>query len=113
MASLGFPYMPASSTEFWSLDESRRVLIRHRPVSRAIWFVPSKQELLPVPLTALSQVAAVQQTLDFGIQGTKLLALRRPPAQPPAPFIGRTVFMFRNDLFDDVAALASVPLQAI
>ena len=69
---------------------------------------------MPVPLTAFSQVAAVQQTLDSGVQGTTLLAWRHPPVQPPAPFVGRTVFMFRNDLFDDVAALASVspPVQS-
>ena len=98
MASLGFPHMPATSTEFWSLDESRRTLVRHHPVSQHTLFVPSKEECLPVPLTTLSQVAAVQQTLDSGVQGTKLLAWRHPPAQPPAPFVGRTVFMFRTSL---------------
>ena len=79
--------MPATSAEFWSLDESRRTLVRHHPVSRHALFVPSKEKCLPVPLTALSQVAAVQQTLDSGVQGTKLLAWRHPPAQPPAPLL--------------------------
>ena len=40
-------------------------------------------------------------------QGTKLIAWSNPPAQPPSPFTGSTLFMFREDLFDDVAALAS------
>ena len=61
MASLGFPYTPASSTEFWSFDEVRRTLVRHHPVRRTTWFVPTRQEPLPVSLTALSKVAAVQQ----------------------------------------------------
>ena len=54
MASLGFPYLPATSAEFWSLDESRRLLVRHHPVGRSTWSAPSKKEHLPVPLTALS-----------------------------------------------------------
>ena len=44
-----------------------------------------------------------------GEEGTKLIAWSNPPAQPQSPFTGRTVFMFRKDLFDDVAALASGP----
>ena len=83
--------------------------MHHHPAPRTTWFLPTKQEQLPVSLTALSKDAAVQQIFVSGEEGTKLIAWSNPPAQPQSPFIGRTVFIFHKDLFDDVAALASGP----
>ena len=63
-------------------------------------------------LSTLSEVAVVQQAFASGAsgkEGARLIAWSNPPAQPKTPFTGRTVFMFRDDLFDDVAALAFGP----
>ena len=106
---VGFPYMPASSTEFWSFHEACRTLSRCHPVQRTTWYVPTKHESLPVSLATLSRIAAVQQVLPSGENGTKLIVWSNPPPPPQRPFTGRTVFTFRHDLFDNVAALASGP----
>ena len=40
---LGFSLYAPPSTEFWSVDEARRMLVRHHPVPRTTWFIlPNK-----------------------------------------------------------------------
>ena len=60
-------------------------------------------------MKALSPVAAVNLVFASGKEGTKLLAWAKLPAPPQSPFTGSTVFMFRDDLFGNVAALGSGP----
>ena len=97
---MGFHYLPATSTKFWSLDESRIPLVRHHTASRTTRLLPHEREALPVNPRLLSSVAAAQ-------------LWRHPPAQSPLPFTGRTVFLFKASTFDDAALVtAPPPVQA-
>ena len=110
LASLGFPFLPATSRSLDErLDERRNLLTRHHTVPRTTWFAPIERETLPVSSRMLSSVAAVQQLLTSGEVGDQLLAWRHQFKHTPPLFTGRTVFLFKAPTFDDRSALPRGP----
>ena len=62
---LGFPFIPASSSEFWTFDRRRSILTKHHPVPRKPLFVPKAGEL-PFPLENLGNIRYYEQRFVDG-----------------------------------------------
>ena len=105
----GFPFLPATSTDFWAIDVRRHLLTRYRG-ARTTCLMSGKPSLLTRDCSPM-----LQRCNKFEPPGKSALSLarRRPPKQPPLPFTGRAVFLLTAPDFDEVATLVSDPLLSM
>ena len=92
---LGFPFVPATHDEFWTVDSKRSTITRHHPIPRKPLFVPKAGDA-PFPLEFLGNVRYCEQVFADGNTSRHMQQWRQTKASLAirAKWTGKSVFQF-------------------
>ena len=92
---LGFPFVPATHDEFWTVDSKRSMITRHHPIPRKPLFVPKAGDV-PFPLEFLGNVRYCEQVFADGNTSRHMQQWRQTRASLAirAKWTGKSVFQF-------------------